>query len=267
MGPSTRRSTATAASAKLFVDCAGDTVPVFDGATGEERRAHVFVAVIGVELHLRRGPLKRGTGRLERRSRQRADVPRRRPEAPGLRQSQVRCHGGVPLRTRDQPHLPGHGGPLRHGGAADADPPPARQGQGRNRGPDCRAFILAKLRNRRFLSLGELNEAVGEVLGDLNARLMRRLGASRREFFDTIDRPALQPLPPEPYAYAEWRRCRVRARLSHRAARAFLLRTVTADPRGRRSARHRLRIPGSCRLAFREMLAHHSGLMSPAIPI
>jgi len=70
-------------------------------------------------------------------------------------------------------------------------------------------FILARLRNRRFLSLGELNEAIREVLGDLNARLMRKLGASRREFFDSIDRPALLPLPAEPYAYAEWRRCRV----------------------------------------------------------
>src|ERR1700682_1452519 len=40
-------------------------------------------------------------------------------------------------------------------------------------------------------------------------RLMRKLGASRREFFDTIDRPALLPLPTEPYTYAEWRRCRV----------------------------------------------------------
>ena len=47
------------------------------------------------------------------------------------------------------------------------------------------------------------------MLGDLNARLMRKLGASRQEFFDTIDRPALQLLPPETYAYAEWRRCRV----------------------------------------------------------
>ena len=70
-------------------------------------------------------------------------------------------------------------------------------------------FILARLRHRRFLSLAELNEAIGELLGDLNARLMRKLGASRREFFDTIDRPALMPLPPEPYGYAEWRRCRV----------------------------------------------------------
>ena len=70
-------------------------------------------------------------------------------------------------------------------------------------------FILARLRNRRFLSLGELNEAIRELLGDLNARLMRKLGASRREFFETIDRPALLPLPAEPYEYAEWRRCRV----------------------------------------------------------
>ena len=35
------------AGEKLFVDFAGDTVPVFDGATGEERHAHVFVAVLG----------------------------------------------------------------------------------------------------------------------------------------------------------------------------------------------------------------------------
>ena len=32
---------------KLFVDFAGDTVPVFDAATGMERRAHIFVAVLG----------------------------------------------------------------------------------------------------------------------------------------------------------------------------------------------------------------------------
>ena len=31
----------------------------------------------------------------------------------------------------------------------------------------------------------------------------------RREFFESIDRPALLPLPAEPYQYAEWRRARV----------------------------------------------------------
>jgi transposase len=32
---------------KLFVDWAGDTIPVVDPATGEERRAHVFIAALG----------------------------------------------------------------------------------------------------------------------------------------------------------------------------------------------------------------------------
>jgi transposase len=32
---------------KLFVDFAGDTVPIFDAAAGTERRAHIFVAVLG----------------------------------------------------------------------------------------------------------------------------------------------------------------------------------------------------------------------------
>ena len=45
-------------------------------------------------------------------------------------------------------------------------------------------FILARLRNRRFLSLGELNEAIRAVLGDLNARLMRKLGASNAGRFE-----------------------------------------------------------------------------------
>lgn len=35
------------AGEKLFVDFAGDTVPVIEGLTGEIHAAHVFVAVLG----------------------------------------------------------------------------------------------------------------------------------------------------------------------------------------------------------------------------
>ena len=70
-------------------------------------------------------------------------------------------------------------------------------------------WILARLRNQRFFSLAELNAAIRGLVDELNARLMRKLGASRREFFESIDRPALMPLPVEPYQYAEWRRARV----------------------------------------------------------
>ena len=40
-------------------------------------------------------------------------------------------------------------------------------------------WILARLRNRRFFSLTELNQAIAELVADLNTRPMRRLGVSR----------------------------------------------------------------------------------------
>jgi hypothetical protein len=37
-------------------------------------------------------------------------------------------------------------------------------------------WILARLRNRRFFSLTELNQAIGELIADLNARPNATLG-------------------------------------------------------------------------------------------
>ena len=70
-------------------------------------------------------------------------------------------------------------------------------------------WILARLRNQRFFSLAELNAAIATLLADLNARPMRKLGVSRRQLFEQLDRPALSPLPAEPFVYAEWRIRRV----------------------------------------------------------
>ena len=69
---------------------------------------------------------------------------------------------------------------------------------------------------------------------------MRKLGKSRREFFAEIDRPALMPLPAEPYQYAEWRRARARPGLSRRGAGALLLGAVASDPPGPRGQGHRV---------------------------
>jgi len=63
-------------------------------------------------------------------------------------------------------------------------------------------WILAQLRNRRFFSLVELNQAIAELVADLNARPMRRLGVSRRDLFLELDQPALKELPAEPYQRA-----------------------------------------------------------------
>ncbi len=70
-------------------------------------------------------------------------------------------------------------------------------------------WILAVLRNRVFFSLPELNEAIWEKVAQVNARLMKKLGASRKELFERLDRPALQPLPSSRYEMRQWKPCGV----------------------------------------------------------
>lgn len=65
-------------------------------------------------------------------------------------------------------------------------------------------WIVARLRNRRFRSLSELNAVIRELLEGINGKVTRHLGASRRDLFETLDRPALKPLPASPCEYAEW---------------------------------------------------------------
>jgi transposase len=70
-------------------------------------------------------------------------------------------------------------------------------------------YLLGRLRNRRFFSLAELNDATRECVAAINAKVMKRLNKSRNELFAVLDRPALKALPAERYSYAEWKRCTV----------------------------------------------------------
>jgi hypothetical protein len=65
--------------------------------------------------------------------------------------------------------------------------------------------ILAPLRDREFSSLDELNEANGELLAVHNAKPFQRLPCSRAELFETIDKPALKPLPEIRYEYTNFK--------------------------------------------------------------
>ena len=70
-------------------------------------------------------------------------------------------------------------------------------------------WIIARLRNQRFFSLDDLNAAIRDLNSQLNSKITRHLGASRRDLFERLDQPALKPLPVEPYIYAEWKQCSV----------------------------------------------------------
>jgi transposase len=70
-------------------------------------------------------------------------------------------------------------------------------------------MLLARLRKRQFFGLDEINDALRPLLDELNERVMEHLGKSRRQLFEELDRPALRPLPAEPFEMAEWIRARV----------------------------------------------------------
>ncbi|TJY61136.1 IS21 family transposase [Sinimarinibacterium sp. CAU 1509] len=67
-------------------------------------------------------------------------------------------------------------------------------------------WILARLRNRVFTSIDELNVAIAEMLVRMNDKPMRAHGGkSRNQLFDQLDRPALKSLPELPYEYCDWK--------------------------------------------------------------
>lgn len=69
--------------------------------------------------------------------------------------------------------------------------------------------ILAALRHQTCFSLNALNTAIAALLERLNQRPFKKLPGSRRTAFETIDRPALRPLPPVPDVYATCKRVRL----------------------------------------------------------
>ena len=66
-------------------------------------------------------------------------------------------------------------------------------------------WIVARLRNEVFYSLQRLNQRIRELLDDLNNRIMRSVGKSRRELFETIERPCLRPLPQTRFVPSDWK--------------------------------------------------------------
>ena len=198
------------AGEKLFVDYAGQTVDIVDRHTGEVKAAQIFVAVLGASNYTYAeatwtqglpdwiGAHVRAFGFL-------GAVPE--VVVPdNLRSAVSRAHRYEPDLNPTYQDLANHYG---------VTVLPARARHPRDKAKAevgvqvVERWILAALRHRRFFSLSELNAAIGELLVRLNARAFKKLPGSRRALFEQLDRPALRPLPAEPYQFAEWRKARV----------------------------------------------------------
>lgn len=194
---------------KMFVDYAGATVEVVDGLTGEVRAAQVFVATLGAssytyaEATWTQG-LADWIGSHTRAFAFFGGVPNQ-VVPDNLRSGVAKACLYDPEINRTYADLAAH---------YDTAVVPARPRKPRDKAKVevgvqvVERWVLARLRNRRFFGLGELNRAIAELLDELNGRITRHLGASRRQLFEAFDRPALKALPVQAYEYAEWKKRR-----------------------------------------------------------
>jgi len=208
LSPTMRQS--HVAGERMFVDYAGTTMEVIDAASGEVLRAQLFVAVLGAsnytyaEATWTQG-LTDWIGSHVRALAFIGGVPAQ-VVSDNLRSGIAKACFYEPAVNRTYAEMAAH---------YDTAIVPARPYKPRDKAKVevavlvAMRFIVAKLRNRRFFSLADLNAAIRELVTALNERVTRHLGASRQALFEEIERPALKPLPVEPYTFAAWKERRV----------------------------------------------------------
>jgi len=198
------------AGEKVFVDFAGKKPSIVDARTGEVRSVELFVGALGASSY------------VFAEASEHQDLS----SFVSLNVRMVEAFGGAPSIFVPDNLKAGVTGACRyeavvnrtyqdmaaHYGAAVI---PARAYKPRDKAKVevsvllAERWIVASLRNRTFFNIGELNEAIRQKVAELNERVMRRAGVSRRELFETYDRPALKPLPQTPYEIGVWKECKV----------------------------------------------------------
>lgn len=198
------------AGEKMFVDYAGQTMPIVDKDTGEITQAQIFVSVLGASdlIFCEATP----TQEL--------------PFFIGSHTHAFSFYGGVPMITVPDNLKAGVTKPCRYEpdinstyldmatyyGCAIIPARPAKpkdKAKVENAVLQVERWVLAPLRNRVFFSISELNEAMAERLAVLNEKPLTKIGKSRKELFEEIDKPALNPLPLKPYEFATFKKARV----------------------------------------------------------
>src|SRR5271169_88761 len=198
------------AGEKLFVDYAGTTIDIFDATTGEVHACQLFVAALGASSctyaeATATQSLPDWIGSHTRAFAFFGDVPAM-VVSDNLKSGITKACFYEPAVNRAYAEMAAHYGT----GVVPARPrKPRDKAKVEVAVQVATRWIIAKLRNRRFFSLDEINAAIRELVAQLNDRVTRHLGRSRRSLFDELERPALKKLPVEPYLYAEWKQCRV----------------------------------------------------------
>lgn len=195
---------------KLFVDWAGDTVPLIDADTGEITDAHLFLAVLGasnytyLEAFRDEAAAAFLTGHVNTFAYMQGVPALLVPD--NLKTGVTRPDRFDPDINTDYADLAAH---------YKTAVMPARVKKPRDKAKvesgvrHAYRKILAPLRHRTFFSLAELNEAISDLLEELNDRPFQKMSGSRRSVFLEHEAPLLSPLPEHPYRYREHRSAKV----------------------------------------------------------
>lgn len=192
------------AGEKLFVDYAGQTVPIVCKPTGEMKFAQVFVAVLGASNYIY----------CE------ATWTQSLPDWIGSHARAFTFIGGVPdmvvpdnLKSgvtkacRYDPDVnPAYQQLAAHYGTAIV---PARPYKPKDKAKAevgvqvIERWILARLRHHTFFSLAELNHCIKALLQEVNNKPFKQLKGTRQQWFESLDKPVLRPLPKHAYQYID----------------------------------------------------------------
>lgn len=189
----------------MQVDWAGDTIPIQDPVTGEQSAAYLFVAVLPcsyytyaeacddmktenwLNCHVHAFDFFGGVARLL--------IP-------------DNCKTATLSNTRYDVILNRSYQELaEHYGTAIV---PARVRKPKDKSPAeapvrfAETWIVAALRDRKFFSLRELNEAVAEKLDELNSRPFKQMAGCRRSAYLEEEKPYMLPLPVSAFEPAVW---------------------------------------------------------------
>ena len=198
------------AGEKMFVDWAGSTIPVYDRLTGIAWQAPLFVAALGASSYT----WAEATHDQQMEAWLRAHVHAFEHFC-GIPAIAVpdNTKTGVTKAHRYDPDLnPTYYSFALHCGFGIV---PARPRKPRDKAKVENAvqvaqrWIVAALRHHKFFALEELNGAIRELLDKLNHRPFRKKDGTRATVWEAIDKPALKPLPMEPFDLSEWSRARV----------------------------------------------------------
>jgi len=198
------------AGEKMFVDWAGSTIPVYDPTTGEARPASLFVAVLGassytyveasrdqqleawIQAHIHALEYFGGVPKIAVPDNTKTAVARASRYDPDLNPTyqELAVHYGM--------------------GVVPARPyKPRDKAKAESAVQVVERWIIAAVRNRKFFSLAELNQAIRELAQRLNERPFRKRDGSRASLFHSLEKPALAPLPAERFDLSQWLRARV----------------------------------------------------------